>query len=72
MNDELGEVQKFVQDFKVPFPIVIDNTGDLVYKYRVRGHPTTIFLNKEGVITAIIAGYTSPERLQEEISKASK
>ncbi len=72
MNDEPQEVKNFARDFKMNFPVTIDNTGDLVYKYRVPGHPTTFFINKEGLITGMVVGLTSPEKLQEELAKAFK
>ena len=72
MNDDPGEVKKFVGDSKIPYPIVIDNTGDLTFKYRVRGHPTSIFINKSGLITGIVNGLASPQVLEEELGKALK
>lgn len=72
MNDTPEDVKNFIKEFKVPYPVIIDNTGDLVYKYRVFGHPTTYFINKEGVLTGIVAGLTSPEMLEQELAKAFK
>lgn len=72
MNDTSEDVGKFIKDFKVPYPVTIDSTGDLVYKYRVFGHPTTYFINKEGIITGIITGLTTPETLEKELEKAFK
>lgn len=72
LNETPEEVKGFVNEFKVPYPIIIDNTGDLVYKYRVRGHPSTIFINKEGVITGIVAGLLTPQSLEQEIAKVLK
>lgn len=72
INDTPEEVQKYVKDFKVPYNVAIDNTGDMVYKYRVRGHPTTFFIDKNGVLTRIVAGLTSPQMLQSELDKLLK
>jgi thioredoxin-related protein len=44
----------------------------MVYKYRVRGHPTTFFIDKNGVLTRIVAGLTTPQMLQTELDKLLK
>ncbi len=70
MNDEPAEVKSFIQEKGIVYPVVIDNTGDMTFKYRIRGHPTSIFINQAGVITGIIPGLASPEMLDKELAKA--
>jgi thioredoxin-related protein len=48
---------------------VIDNTGDLVYQYRITGRPTSIFINKDGLITGVVPGMTTPQVLEEQLSR---
>lgn len=72
MNDSLQEVKDFIGQHNVTYPIVIDDTGDLIYKYRVTGHPTSIFINKDGVITGIVPGMATPDVLEKEVAKALK
>jgi peroxiredoxin len=69
INDEPAEVQDFVHQLNITYPIVIDNTGDLVYKYRITGRPTSIFINKEGLITGVVPGMTTPQVLEEQLSR---
>lgn len=69
INDQPSEVRDFISQFKVNYPIVIDNTGDMVYKYRVMGRPTSIFVNKNGMITGVVPGMTTPEVLQDQLAK---
>jgi hypothetical protein len=71
-NDELDEVKQHVKEFNIPFPITIDNTGDLIVLFRARGHPTNIFIDREGVITSIVPGMVSPQLLDEQLSKLLK
>ena len=63
------EVRDFVRQLNISYPIVIDNTGDLVYKYRITGRPTSIFINKDGLITGIVPGMTTPQVLEEQLSR---
>ncbi len=72
MNDEPQEVADFTKEFKMNFPVTIDNTGDLTAQFRVPARPTTYFINKSGVFTAITVGSTSAQRLEQEIAKALK
>lgn len=72
INDQPGEVRDFISQLNVTYPIVIDNTGDMVYKYRVVGRPTSIFVNKEGVITGVVPGETTPPVLEEQLGKVLK
>ena len=72
INDDPGDVKDFIRQFKMTYQVTIDDTGDLIYKYRVPAHPTSVFINKYGVITGIVAGLTTPQRLEEELAKAYK
>lgn len=72
LNDEPGEVKNFIGQLKITYPIVIDNTGDMVYKYRVTGRPTSIFINKEGTITGVIPGEVTPPVLADQLNKVLK
>lgn len=69
INDRPGEVRDFISQLNVTYPIVIDNTGDMVYKYRVVGRPTSIFINKNGVITGVIPGMATPAVLQDQLAR---
>lgn len=69
INDQPGEVRDFIAQLKVTYPIAIDNTGDMVYKYRVVGRPTSIFINKDGVITGVVPGEVTPDVLAAQLAK---
>lgn len=72
INDEPAEVKDFINQLNITYPIVIDNTGDMVYKYRVLGRPTSIFINKEGVITGVVPGMATPQVMEEQLSRVLK
>ncbi len=58
---DIGEgreiVQAFAQEQGLTFPILLDEDGAVAQGYRVRGVPTSLFINREGVIQA---RYTGP------------
>lgn len=51
---DIGEskdvVQAFVAERGLTFPTVLDESGAVAQEYRLRGHPTSFFIDREGVI----------------------
>lgn len=47
---------KFLQQEKYTFPVVMDNNGELAYKYGISAYPTTFIIDKEGYITQYVPG----------------
>jgi peroxiredoxin len=52
-----GTVQAFAQEQGLTFPILLDENAAVAQGYRVRGIPTSFFINREGVIQV---QYTGP------------
>ena len=50
-------MQAFAKEQDLTFPILLDENGAVALGYRVRGVPTSFFINREGVIQA---QYTGP------------
>lgn len=52
LDEELANMKKFLAklDTKVPFPIILDQDGKIPPKYDVDAMPTTLFIDKKGVI----------------------
>lgn len=64
-------VMSYVQKFQVPFPILLDPQGLVGGDYNVTGFPTTIFINKRGVIVAVQRGaFGSPAQIAHDIKLA--
>ncbi len=61
MSVDIGEgrevVQAFAQEHGLTFPILLDEDGGVAQKYRVRGVPLSLFIDREGVVQA---RYTGP------------
>jgi thiol-disulfide isomerase/thioredoxin len=56
-QDLIGEVNSFVQEFELTYPILLDGDGRVSsILYQVRGLPTTFFVNREGVIRTVLVG----------------
>jgi|TARA_B100001964_G_C14246960_1_gene607934 peroxiredoxin len=63
IQEDKDSVQKFAKEMGINYPIGIDSTGETIFKYGVRILPTTIFINKEGVVVYVYEGPLTKEQL---------
>lgn len=49
-QDSVSDVQAFVKEFNMTFPVLLDETGAVAHgQYRVRGLPMTFFVDRKGI-----------------------
>lgn len=59
-----SEVQVWIQENPVTFPIVIDSTGTIAVSYGAQAQlPTTVFIDRQGYIRKIVYGLLSENAL---------
>jgi len=46
----------FHEEFKMPFPLLVDAYGEVTTRYRVNGTPTTFFIDRDGIIRDVVVG----------------
>ena len=70
---DLGEdsemVAEFLDSLKVTLPTVLDETGHVTKSYRVRGLPSTFFIDRAGVIRAVQLGALDGRALESGVTK---
>lgn len=70
LTEEASEdVQAFVNEQQLTFPIVMDEEGDVMQTYQVFAYPTTYLLDTEGVIREKFQGAISYEIMEDYISR---
>lgn len=62
------DVQRFVDEFSVSFPVALDQRGRSRRAYRIQGLPTTVFVDSAGVVQGIHRGPISREELDRGIA----
>jgi len=62
-QDNATDANAFVQDLGLTFTILFDNDGSVSKQYRLQALPTSIFINREGVIQEIVVGGPMSEAL---------
>jgi cytochrome c biogenesis protein CcmG, thiol:disulfide interchange protein DsbE len=55
-QDSLKEVESFVQEFGLTYPILLDRDGAVGLLYQLNGLPSTFFINRQGVIRTVVVG----------------
>jgi len=56
MGHSAEEVKQFIAGMGLTFTIVLNPDASLARRYRVRGEPTTFFIDRQGVIRAVHPG----------------
>lgn len=55
-QDSLPDAQAFVAELGLTFPILLDTDGSVSRRYLLRALPSTFFIDKHGLIQAVIIG----------------
>jgi peroxiredoxin len=64
LRENPDRVEDFVQKLAMPFPVLLDRKGRIGAAYYVRGIPTSIFIDEEGVIRQVHVGTLTESTLQ--------
>ncbi len=62
-QDSEAAVSAFVQELDLSFPILLDRQGAVSRRYQLRALPTTFFIDREGIIRAVVPGGPMSESL---------
>ena len=62
-QDSIENVQKFVNENNINFPILLDQSGEVSNLYRIQSLPTSFFIGTDGVIREIVIGGPMAEAL---------
>jgi len=65
-QDSLPDVRAFVEAFKMSFPVLLDDTGQVTNDlYRLRGLPLSVFVNRSGIIARLHIGAMTSEQIDQ-------
>lgn len=72
-QDTLPAVKSFVQEFAMPFPVLLDETGAVANDlYQLRGLPTTIFIDREGRVERVQIGVMTDKQVDAFVAELVK
>lgn len=56
LEEEPAPVEAFGREFGLPFPLLLDRDGTVQKRFGVRGHPSTVLVDRQGRIVGRILG----------------
>lgn len=56
VQEQLPAVQQYIAANGLPFPVILDTDGGVATIYRVRGLPTTVFVDASGIVRKVHRG----------------
>lgn len=62
-------VEKFIEEYELTFPIPLDEKGSVSHQYDIIGYPTSFFLDSDGVIRSKVLGPLDEEHLEKELKR---
>jgi peroxiredoxin len=68
-QESAAEVEPFVEGLGVTYPILLDESGTVTKKYRAVGLPTSVLVDRDGVIQMRHAGFLSEGQLGQYLSE---
>jgi cytochrome c biogenesis protein CcmG, thiol:disulfide interchange protein DsbE len=71
-EDTMSAMEKFVKDYSIVWHVVLDKKGSALNTYNVLGLPTSVFVNRQGIITNVHLGLISNQNLNTNLQEILK
>ncbi|RIV21842.1 TlpA family protein disulfide reductase [Alicyclobacillaceae bacterium I2511] len=71
VQDSLSNVKNFVQQYGVPYTVLLDQNGSTAQQFQVVGIPTSLFVDSAGQIIDRYTGAVPPQVLHMDLQKIS-
>ncbi len=68
-GDTRAQVEKFVRELKLSYPVLLDSLAITAQKYRVTAAPVTFFIDKGGIVQKRVFGDTSRDVLEKTVKE---
>jgi thiol-disulfide isomerase/thioredoxin len=64
-GEAVPQIQAFIKDVHVSFPLIENSRGDIWQQYRLSGVPVTYFLNRDSTIQRVHVGILDAKRIDD-------
>ncbi len=65
-------VRQYIQQSGFSWTIVLDATGEVARDYQIVAIPTSLFLDRDGIIRAVITGAMTKRAMEDELAEAMR
>jgi len=62
-QEHLSDARRFVDELHMPFPVLLDQKGKVRKSYALRGVPTSVFIDAEGIVRLVNPGPITSETM---------
>ena len=70
IGESSSQARDFMESNRLTFPVLLDSDGKVAERYNVRGIPTTIFIDTEGIIQVMkIGAFPSKAAIEESLTE---
>ena len=66
-GEALNTVMDFGAEYNISYPLLVDTTQEVSQLYEVRGLPTTIFIDADGVVREVVIGTVTQAVLEDRL-----
>ncbi len=68
-QDAVGDAQAFVDEFQMPFPILLDEQSNVSKAYELLGLPTSVFIDAGGIIRIVHSGPMTRDLIEQYLAE---
>jgi thiol-disulfide isomerase/thioredoxin len=70
VGEDVEKVRRYVERSPFPYPVLLDESEELMGTYRIGGLPTLMIIDRQGEVSYMRVGVTDPVTIQSEVAKA--
>ena len=67
--DTMEGIEQFIEEFQISYPILLDESSMVFDQYQVQGFPTTVFIDRRGVIQEIMIGLPGNDDFERKVKR---
>lgn len=72
VGESVETVKEFMKKQKIALPVVVDESGEIAQKYFISGFPTSVFIDKDGILKGGVVGYRAMDDMIKVIEDMNK
>lgn len=72
VGESVETVKEFMKKQKIALPVVVDESGEIAQKYFISGFPTSVFIDKDGILKGGVVGFRAMDDMIEVIEDMNK
>lgn len=72
VGESVETVKEFMKKQEIALPVVVDESGEIAQKYFISGFPTSVFIDKDGILKGRVVGYRAMDDMIKVIEDMNK